>query len=218
MAIASQVSRERLRPGPSALTREEVLASQQGRLGMAVLHAVAESGYLATTVADITKRAQVSRRTFYELFTGKEECFAYAFDTAMDILHQQLGAVLEPHAQADWQLLVRRSLESYLAILAAEPAAARALHVEALAAGPAFAQRRARMKKIFADRMIRAHALGVDRGELAGAPSPGVVDLLIGGIEDRIRDCLETDGPERLPDLAADLSIAAVALLRAPAR
>ncbi|MGV9412095.1 TetR/AcrR family transcriptional regulator [Nocardia sp. NPDC003693] len=217
MAIAAQVSRDRLRPGPSALTREQVLASQQGRLALAVLHAVAESGYPATTVADITKHAQVSRRTFYELFAGKEECFAYAFDIAMELLQNQLGTALEAHAQADWQHLIRRSLESYLAILAAEPAAARALHIEALAAGPAFAERRHRMKKVFADRMIRAHALGVERGELTGTPSPGVVDLLIGGIEDRIRDCLETAGPARLPALAPDLSIAAIALLRAPA-
>lgn len=217
MAIPSQVSRDRLRPGPSALTRDQVLASQQGRLAMAALYAVAELGYRATTVADITKRAQVSKRTFYELFTGKEECFAYAFDKAMEVLQNQLGTALEAYAQADWRQLVRRSLESYLAILAAEPAAARALHIEALVAGPALAERRLQMKKVFADRMIRAHALGVERGELTGTPAPGVVDVLIGGIEDRIRDCIEIHGFEHLVALAPDLSIAAIALLQAPA-
>src|SRR6185437_14381379 len=36
---------------------------------------IADKGYRATTVADIVRRARTSRRTFYEHFAGKEECF-----------------------------------------------------------------------------------------------------------------------------------------------
>jgi AcrR family transcriptional regulator len=45
-----------------------------------LLDGLAESivaiGYRNTTVADIVRRARTSRRTFYEHFDGKEECFA----------------------------------------------------------------------------------------------------------------------------------------------
>ena len=66
--------------GPHRLAREEVLASQRGRMLAAIAEAVAEKGYAATTVADVVGRAGVSRKTFYEHFADKEECFLAAWD------------------------------------------------------------------------------------------------------------------------------------------
>ncbi|MFE3025296.1 TetR/AcrR family transcriptional regulator [Nocardia tengchongensis] len=205
-----------LPPGPSAMTREEVLASQRGRLGFAALEAVAELGYQPTTVADIVKRAQVSRRTFYELFRSKEECYVAAFEMTVEVVENMLNTALARHQDLNWKVLVRKSLEEYLAILSTEPALAHALHVEALAVGPALASHRVRMKKVFAERMAGAHRLGVAQGDLHGAPSAEILDLLIGGIDDRIRDCLNSDGPQGLPALAPTLWTASVALIQGP--
>ncbi len=36
---------------------------------------IAERGYRATTVADIVRHARTSKRTFYDQFASKEQCF-----------------------------------------------------------------------------------------------------------------------------------------------
>ena len=61
--------------GRSRLPVLAVQASQRERLVRAVVAAVAESGYPAVTVADIVRRARVSRAAFYTHFTDKEDCF-----------------------------------------------------------------------------------------------------------------------------------------------
>src|SRR5215208_4754465 len=72
--------------GPHHLAREEVLASQRGRMLEAMAQVVADKGYGAATVADVIERAGVSRKTFYEHFKDKEACFLAAFDTAVEIV------------------------------------------------------------------------------------------------------------------------------------
>ncbi|HET8672858.1 MAG TPA: helix-turn-helix domain-containing protein, partial [Thermoleophilaceae bacterium] len=72
--------------GRHRLTREEVFASQRGRMLDAMARAVAEKGYASTTVRDVIGRARVSRETFYEQFANKEKCFLAALDTAADAL------------------------------------------------------------------------------------------------------------------------------------
>jgi AcrR family transcriptional regulator len=71
---------ERLPRGPHGLTREQVQASQRQRILDAALDVVGERGYAATTVADITSAAGVSRTTFYEQFQNKLDAFLTAYD------------------------------------------------------------------------------------------------------------------------------------------
>src|ERR1700691_3289722 len=70
----------RLPHGPHSLSRERVATDQRQRLTMALIAAIGERGYTATTVADIVARAGVSRKTFYQHFAGKQECFLTAYD------------------------------------------------------------------------------------------------------------------------------------------
>lgn len=215
MATDVERSGERLPRGPHNLTREEVRGSQRGRLCYAAIESVAERGYGPTTVSDIVSRARVARRTFYQFFSGKEECFAAGFDAAVEIVETQLDTVIAAAQPDGFRQTVWVSLEAYLAVLASEPAAARALHIETLAAGPALVSHRERMQAVFASRMQAAHRLALEAGELAQEPSPGIFDLLIGGIDDRIRSCLHADGPSALPELAPLLYQATLALFAA---
>ena len=48
--------------------------------------AVGEHGYHGVRVADVVWRAGVSRKTFYELFGGKDECFAATYGGWIDRL------------------------------------------------------------------------------------------------------------------------------------
>ena len=76
----------RLPRGRHGLSREEVVESQRGRLLRAMADAVADKGYAETSVAEVIARAGVSRETFYEQFSSKEDCFHDTFDAAGAIL------------------------------------------------------------------------------------------------------------------------------------
>jgi AcrR family transcriptional regulator len=134
---------ERWRPprGRHGLPPEVVARSQRDRLLEATMRIVAEKGYAATTVADLTKRAGISRTTFYELFADKEACFLAAYDNAVDILVRRISLAYE--AQERWPDRARAGLATLLEALAADPQQARLALVDVTAAGPA-AQRRFR--------------------------------------------------------------------------
>src|SRR5215472_17539227 len=74
----SHEGRPGLPRGRSRLPEPAVRASQRDRLLRAVVTATAEKGYLAVTVADIVRRAKVSRAAFYLHFRSTEECFLAA--------------------------------------------------------------------------------------------------------------------------------------------
>lgn len=144
-----------LPPGRHRLARDLVTASQRGRLLDALAETVAERGYGATTIGDIVARAQVSRSTFYEHFASKEECFLAAYDTGVEVL---LGAIAEAAAQVEgWREQVIASIEAYLEVLAVEPAFARTMMVEAMAAGNAALERRRAMHERLARGLKRLH-------------------------------------------------------------
>src|ERR1700677_3114544 len=77
-----------LRPQLSVVDQPDL---HRGRLLVAIVDAVAERGYGATTIADIVALAKVSRRTFYEHFVDKEACFLQAYDAATAILLAAIG-------------------------------------------------------------------------------------------------------------------------------
>ena len=81
--------------GPHGLSSEEVIASQRERIFAAIIDAVAEKGYVHTSVADVLAHAKVSRLTFYQLFSDKEDCFVSAFEARAALLAQLLRAVLD---------------------------------------------------------------------------------------------------------------------------
>lgn len=71
---------KRLPHGPHRLARNEVIKHQRARIYGALVEVVAERGYERTSVKQIIGLAGVSRRSFYEQFSNKEECFLAAFD------------------------------------------------------------------------------------------------------------------------------------------
>lgn len=211
--VNAPIQVDRLPRGPHRLTRAEVADSQLARLYTAIIDAVSEHGYHAVSVADLVSRAKISRRTFYELFDSKEACYASAFEVLVEVTTTRLSAAIQTAGPLDWRQLVRTSLAAYLDILAGDPAIARALHIEALIAGPAFSGYRQRLMTVFAGRMRAARDLAVAQGELTGQLPDAVYEFLIGGVDDRIRDCLQTLGPTALPELEPSLSYAVLTLL-----
>jgi AcrR family transcriptional regulator len=129
----------RLPPGRHGLPREFVTRNQRERLIAGLAEAVAEHGYAGTTIAHITKHAAVSRRTFYEHFSSKDECFVAAYDMVMSELNQRVGEAFEQ--EEEWPEAVRAGIAAMLDFLTAEPHLARLSMVEALVAGPVVVER-----------------------------------------------------------------------------
>jgi AcrR family transcriptional regulator len=118
----------------------------------AMSEAVAELGYARTTVAEVIRRARVSRETFYEHFQNKEHCFVAAYDGAAAILAAQIGEGLSSSAsETDVTARFGALLERYLATLQAEPAIARTFLVEVYAAGPEALERRVEVQSRFVE-------------------------------------------------------------------
>jgi AcrR family transcriptional regulator len=129
----------RLPPGRHGLPREFVAHNQRERLIAGLAEATAENGYAGTTIAHITSHAAVSRRTFYEHFASKDECFVAAYDTVMAQLRERVGEAFEQ--ETEWPRAVRAGIAAMLHFLAAEPNIARLCMVEALVAGPVVVER-----------------------------------------------------------------------------
>ncbi|MDX6587495.1 MAG: hypothetical protein QOI31_1968 [Solirubrobacterales bacterium] len=143
---------QQLPRGRHRLGRDEVLSSQRGRLLFAMSEAVAEHGYAKTSVAMVLKRAHVSRETFYEHFSNKEECFVAAYDGAAAILATQIGAGLQ-ESSGDRDVVARLNdlLRRYLETLQSEPALARTFLLEVYAAGPTALERRVEVQNRFVE-------------------------------------------------------------------
>ena len=132
----------KLTGGPHGIPRAVVHEVQRGRLLDALAEVMAEEGYLDTTVHKILKRAGISRRTFYEIFTDKEDCFLAAYQEAADhviVLVQRacrLGGA--PNIR------IENSLRAMLEFAEREPQVARMCIVEVMAAGEQARKRRAK--------------------------------------------------------------------------
>ncbi len=146
--------------GRHSLSRAEVTGSQRERLQRAMAEAMAEKGYALTSVADILRRARVSRETFYELYSSKEDCFMSVFDAA----YAAIGAAMAESSggagrEADDPPLAR-VLDDYLGAIAADPVTARVFLIEVYAAGPAAIERRTALQHGLVD--LLAAAVGAD--------------------------------------------------------
>lgn len=81
---------------------------------------IGEKGYRASTVADIVRHARTSKRTFYDQFTGKEECFLELLQADNERMAEDIRAAVDP--DADWQHQIRQAVAAYAARIGARPA------------------------------------------------------------------------------------------------
>jgi AcrR family transcriptional regulator len=150
--------------GGEYLAQGQVVEMQRARLLAATVRAVEELGYARATVAHITRRARVSRRTFYELFANREECLLAVIDDIVGMIRGELAAAGVDGAGVDvpvWRERVRRGLWVILSFLDREPALARMCVVQSLRGGPAVLERR--------EGILKDLAACVDEGRVGGA-------------------------------------------------
>lgn len=121
-------------------SRDDVTQHQRARMLTAMTAAVAESGYSAVTVTAVIARAGVSRSTFYEQFTDRQECFLAAFDSAVEMLIADLQrGASEQRDRGSLSALVG----AYLDAMIRHEALARVLLIDIATLGPEGVLRRA---------------------------------------------------------------------------
>ena len=93
-------------PGRHPLPREFIARHQRARIIAALAEETVEQGYRAVTVADIVRRAGISRNTFYESFDSKEDCFLaaseFAVKEALRRVVDALAEVIQKDAIGPW--------------------------------------------------------------------------------------------------------------------
>jgi AcrR family transcriptional regulator len=171
------------------LPRAHVAAVQRARIMAAAAETVAEVGYARTAVSHVVGRARVSRKTFYDVFSDREDCFLAVFGDCLERARASVDAACA--AETTWNGAVRAGLARLLELLDAEPVLARICIVEALAAGERVLARRAIA--------LATAAAAIDRGrEHAPAglqPPPLTAQTLAGGVLSVLHAHI-TSGPE----------------------
>ncbi len=176
---------------------------------------VTERGYDAATVADIVAAARVSRRTFYEHFADKQDCFVQGCWHGVTLLYDAVDGAGRAHPDAPWRDAVRFGLDSLLRALAAHPDYTWIITIETGAVRPAQAARSAVVEQ-WVD-LWASFAGTIAAEELVASQLPrGVYRGLVGGIEELVHKCLVEDGAAHLPRLLDDATTFAVAVLTAP--
>ncbi len=79
-----------------------------------------ERGYRDTTVADIVRHARTSKRTFYDQFSTKEECFAELLMANTEEIVARVRDAVDP--DAPWRDQVRQAVVAYVATIQARTA------------------------------------------------------------------------------------------------
>ena len=198
--------------GRHAAPRPVVRHAQRTRMLAAMVQAVADKGYARVAVADVIDRAGVSRKTFYEQFANKDECFLAAYDATVDELLATIDEALEALAP-DWLAAHRAAVHAYLDALAASPEFARAFLIEVLGAGPEALSRRAAVQDRFAAQLSDVHRRA--RADIAEIPEvpPYTFRAAVGAVTELVTVHVLEHGAETLPELADAVLDVQLALL-----
>lgn len=164
---------------------------------LAMAESVAEKGYVHTSVADVLRRGRVSRETFYQHFTGKQDCFCTVLDQCALLMERFFEEEMSGD-EPPWPRF-EHALEIYLSTLAAEPAIARVFFLESYAAGPEAQEKRFAVQERFVSAVTDNFA-----GDPAWRrlPDPGfAARMLVGAVSSLVASALVHGRDEELPAL-----------------
>ena len=173
---------------------------------------IRERGFRDTTIADIVRHARTSRRTFYEEFASKEECYVALLEALNEALRIQIAAAVDP--AAPWELQVRQAVVAYVDNVTSEPALSVSWIRELPALGTLGRQVQRRAMEALTDLLLQLDTNeGFRRAGTVPMTRP-LAMILLGGIRELSATILEDSGD--IHDLTEVAIQAATALLRPP--
>lgn len=198
MATKKKTETQSLPRGRHGLPRELVVENQRARLISSMIETVAEQGYGQATIAKVIKAAKISRRTFYESFANKEDCYQAAYEASLDYLRDRtLGAA----ANQDWPDSVRTGLEALLESLAAHPKLASFFLVSPASVGDEIASRH----HLAMRELVEALVAGAPKMTGAVVAAETRIEALAGGLLRLTAMKVNAGKGDELPALLPDL-------------
>lgn len=207
------VARGRHAPPP-----EVRLPLQRERLLQAAAVEFAQHGYAGTSSDSISRRAGMSKATFYEHFANKQECMLALFTRAAEVVREAMAHAARRVGPDDALGRLRAATRAFLTALAEHRAYAQTLLVEIIGAGPEAALRRDQILQQFADVLDAENAAAARRGLIARFASPHDSFAIIGAIAELVSRQVRLERPRDVMELAPviDRMIAGVLAPRTP--
>jgi AcrR family transcriptional regulator len=187
--------------GRHAPPPEVRLPLQRDRLLRAAALEFARHGYTGTSSESISRRAGMSKATFYEHFDNKEDCMLALFDLAVSVV-QDAMAQAAAGASSDAHERIKAGTRAFLTSLSEHPEFAQTLLVEIIGAGPRAAQHRDRILQAFADVLEAENAAAARRGLIGRFESPLDTFAVVGAITELVSRQVRLGVPEDVLDLA----------------
>ena len=183
--------------------KEATSASQRARMLDGITRAVADKGYARVTVGDVVSEAGVSRRTFYEQFKDKEDCFLAAYATGTEaLIKDMVAASIGMGADADWREVLTVAIDTYVGGLAADPEFAKTFLVDVLGAGHAAVELRVKVYEQFVQQYVILARRAARQDSAIGDVPEVYLRALVGGIGELVQQHLLTKDAKTLPELA----------------
>jgi AcrR family transcriptional regulator len=188
--------------GRHRLPSEQVSDDQRRRILRAMVAVVAEQGFAATTVAEVVRRAKVSRTSFYAQFADREACFVAAIAAGRRLLVDAVSTAVQdqPVSASDVDLL-RAGLRAYLAFLRDEPAFATAFYLELPSVGRQGGERLAEARSKLTARTAVWHSRARTRHPDWPQVPAEVYRALTAATEELVSARVRAGEADRLPEL-----------------
>ncbi len=195
-------------PGPPAARGRHApppevrLPLQRGRLLRAAAAEFAQRGYAGASSESISRRAQMSKATFYEHFDNKEDCIIALFDAAAETIGVSMGSATRRVGRGDPLRQMQEASRAFLTVVAQHPDFAQTLLVEIIGAGPRAAQRRDQIIQAFADLLDSQNAAAAERGMIARFASPYDAFAIVGAVTELVSRQVRLHEPADVLELA----------------
>ena len=168
---------------------------------------IRERGYRATTVADIVRHARTSKRTFYDQFASKEQCFLELLRVEIEVMAEDIRMAVDP--EADWHRQIRQAVEGYIGNIESRPAITLSWIRELPSLGDVSRPVQRQGLELLTSLLINlSGSPGFRRAELPPLTAPLAV-ILVGGLRELVALAVEDGRPVRdIVEPAVDASIA----------
>jgi AcrR family transcriptional regulator len=173
MSEATQIAAT---PASDFVSADEV----RGRLMLAMAQSISEKGFAQTVVADVVRIARVSRRTFYEHFEDREDCFLAICDAFTAKASELIAEAADP--SLPWDQQVRAGIEAHTALLMANPPLTRSFFFEIYSTGERGAAQHRKIHRRFADQLVKLSSQVCESNSELNPVSFPLASMLVAGI------------------------------------